>query len=321
MTISKVLLTRRLPGPAAGILREAGFHVEQIDRDDPPPRAELLARLPGTAGLLCTLGERVDAELLDAAGPGLRIVANYGVGFDNIDTAACRTRGIRVSNTPGALTEATADLTWALILSAARGVVEGDRWVRSGQWPGWGPTQLLGLELSGATLGIVGAGRIGSAVARRSIGFGMRVLYVHPRRNEELERLVSATRVPLDRLLSESDVVSLHIPMRPENRHLIGREQLRSMKPTAILINAARGPLIDEAALVEALREGWIAAAGLDVYEHEPQLTPGLSGLRNVVLLPHLGSATHTTRARMARMAAENIIAVLSGRPPLNPVV
>ncbi len=303
------------------MLRDAGLHVEQIDLDDPPPRAELLARLPGTAGLLCTLGEKVDAELLDAAGPGLRIVANYGVGFDNIDTAACRTRGIRVSNTPGALTEATADLTWALILSAARGVIEGDRWVRSGQWPGWGPTQLLGLELSGATLGIVGAGRIGSAVARRSVGFGMRVLYMHPRQNEELERQVSATRVPLDRLLNESDVVSLHIPMRPENRHLIGREQLRSMKPTAILINAARGPLVDEAALVEALREGWIAAAGLDVYEHEPQLTPGLSGLRNVVLLPHLGSATHTTRARMARMAAENIIAVLSGRPPLNPVV
>lgn len=303
------------------MLREAGFHVEQIDRDDSPPRAELLARLPGAAGLLCTLGEKVDAELLDAAGPSLRIVANYGVGFENIDTAACRTRGIRVSNTPGVLTEATADLTWALILSAARGVVEGDRWVRSGQWPGWGPTQLLGVELSGATLGIVGAGRIGSAVARRSIGFDMCVLYTHPRQNQELERRVPATRVPLDRLLAESDVVSLHIPMRPENRYLIGREQLRSMKRSAVLINAARGPLIDEAALVEALREGWIAAAGLDVYEHEPLLTPGLTALRNIILLPHLGSATQNTRSRMARMAAENVIAVLSGSPPLNPVV
>jgi glyoxylate reductase len=321
MPSAKVVVTRRLPEPAAAMLREAGFHVEQIDRDDPPPRAELLARLPGAAALLCTLGEKVDAELLDAAGPTLRIVANYGVGFENIDTAACRARGIRVSNTPGVLTEATADLTWALILSAARGVVEGDRWVRSGTWPGWGPTQLLGTELKGATLGIVGAGRIGSAVARRSVGFGMRVLYTHPRVSEELERLVPASRVPLDRLLAESDIVSLHVPMRPENRHLIGREQLRSMKPSAILINAARGPLIDEAALVEALREGWIAAAGLDVYEHEPGLTPGLAALRNVVLLPHLGSATRATRERMARMAAENVIAVLSGRPPLNPVV
>lgn len=321
MPAFKVVVARRLPEPAVAMLRDAGFEVEPIERDDPPPRTELLTRLPGAAALLCTLGEKVDAELLDAAGPTLRIVANYGVGFENIDTAACQARGIRVSNTPGVLTEATADLTWALILSAARRVVEGDRWVRSGTWPGWGPTQLLGTELNGRTLGIVGAGRIGSAVARRSVGFGMRVLYAHPRRSEDLERAVPASRVPLDRLLAESDIVSLHVPMRPENRHMIAREQLRSMRPSAILINAARGPLIDEAALVEALREGWIAAAGLDVYEHEPRLTPGLAELPNVVLLPHLGSATHTTRERMARMAAENVIAVLSGRPPLNPVV
>lgn len=316
----RVLLTRRMPPAAGEVLAKAGLEVEMLDVVEPPPRAEVLRRARGCAGLITMLSDRVDDELLDAAGPTLRIVANYAVGFDNIDLEACRRRGIRVSNTPGVLTEATADLTWALILAAARHVAAGDRLVRSGQWRGWAPTQLLGLELNGATLGIVGAGRIGTAVARRSVGFNMRVLYTDPRPNPELERDLRAERVELPLLIAESDVVSLHLPYQPENRHLIGPAELAAMKPTAILVNTARGPIVDEAALVAALRAGRLAAAGLDVYENEPDLTPGLAELPSVVLLPHLGSATTQTRQRMAAMAAENVVAVLAGRRPPNAV-
>ena len=310
-----------MPPTAGEALAAAGLTVDMIESDDAPPRSLVLERARGCAGLISMLSDRVDADFLDAAGPGLRVVANYAVGFDNIDLEACRQRGIRVTNTPGVLTEATADLAWALILAAARRVAEGDRLMRSGGWTGWAPLQLLGLELCGATLGILGAGRIGSAVARRSIGFRMRVLYTDPRQNLELERETGARRVEMDRLLAESDVLSLHVPLTPAARHLIGPAQLAAMKRTAILINTARGPVVDEAALVAALRSGQIAAAGLDVYEHEPRLTPGLTDLPNVVLLPHLGSATTATRSRMAAMAAENVIAVLSGREPPNAVV
>ncbi len=317
----KVLLTRRMPAVAAETLRAAGHEVHMIEQDDPPPREQVLAALPGCAGVITMLSDRVDTEFLEAAGGSLRVVANYAVGYDNIDLAACRARQVRVTNTPGVLTEATADLTWALILAAVRHVVLGDRLVRSGDWHGWAPMQLPGLELSGATLGIVGAGRIGSAVARRSRGFDMRVLYCHPRPRPELEDELGARRVELDELLAASDVVSLHVPMRPENRHLIDSRRLALMKPSAVLVNTARGPVVDEAALVTALRQGRIAAAGLDVYEREPALTEGLAELDNVVLLPHLGSATHTTRSRMARMAADNVAAVLAGSEPPNPVV
>lgn len=320
MVSKRVVLTRRMPPPAESLLRESGCDVVVIERDDPPPRAEFLEQIRGAAGLITMLSERIDAAALDAAGPLLRVVANYAVGFDNIDVAECVRRGVRVTNTPGVLTEATADLAWALILAAARRVIEGDRLVRGGQWQGWAPRQLLGLELCGSTLGILGAGRIGAAVARRAVGFEMRVLYTDQRVNPELEQRTGAVRVELPRLLREADVLSLHIPMAPEYRHLIGARELELMKPTAILINTARGPIVDEAALVAALRSGRLAAAGCDVYEHEPRLTPGLAELSNVVLLPHLGSATTATRARMSRMAAENVLAVLAGREPPNPV-
>jgi glyoxylate reductase len=320
MSPPRVLLTRRMPPPAADLVSRAGLLVDAIDGDRPPTREELRSRVRGCTGLICMLSDRVDDELLDAAGSSLRVVANYAVGVDNIDLRSCAQRGVRVTNTPGVLTQATADIAWALILACARRVVEGDRLVRSGRWEGWSPTQLLGLELTGATLGILGAGRIGTAVGLRSAGFRMRVLYAHPRPCAELEQSVGATRADRDQLLRESDILTLHLPMRPENRHLIGAAELSRMKPTAILINTARGPVVDEAALVEALQSRRIASAGFDVYENEPRLSPGLAELDNVVLLPHLGSATTATRERMSRMAAENVIAVLSGREPPNPV-
>jgi glyoxylate reductase len=320
MSEQRVLITRRTPPPGVELLRAAGCTVDQLDQVEPPTREEFLRRLGGVAGAITMLSDRVDAEALDAAGPQLKVVANFAVGYDNVDLAACRERGVRVTNTPGVLTDATADLAWTLILAAARHVVAGDRLVRDGQWRGWAPTQLLGLQLAGSTLGLLGAGRIGSAVARRAVGFGMRILYVDQQSSADLERATGAKRVELEELLAESDVLSLHIPMAPEHRHLIGAAQLAAMKPTAILINTARGPIVDEAALVQALRAGRIAAAGFDVYEKEPQLSPGLTELPSVVLLPHLGSATTATRQRMSQMTAENVLAVLAGREPPNPV-
>jgi glyoxylate reductase len=320
MALGKVLLTRRMPPPAAELLANAGCLVELIDRDEPASRDEFLSHLPGVVGVLSMLSDRIDAAALDAAGPTLKVVANYAVGFDNVDLEACTRRGVRVTNTPGVLTDATADLAWALILSAARRVVEGDRLMRAGQWAGWAPMQLLGLQLSGATLGILGAGRIGSAVARRAVGFGIHVLYTDTSAKPELEEQTGARRVELRQLLAESDILSLHIPMAPGHHHLIGAAELATMKPTAVLINTARGPLVDEAALVTALGSGRLAAAGFDVYEHEPRLTPGLAELPNVVLLPHLGSGTTATRQKMSQMAAENLLAVLTGKEPPNPV-
>ncbi len=318
--MARVVITRELLPRAAEALRAAGHDVEVLTLGDYPQRGDVLRGVRGADGLIATITDRVDAEFLAGAGPQLRIVANYAVGFDNIDLAACRAAGVVVTNTPGVLSDATADLAWALILATARRVVEGDRLVRSGGWQGLAPTQLLGLELRGATLGIVGAGRIGTATALRSLGFGMRVLYTHPRANAELEARVGARRVELHELLRMADIVSLHVPLRPETRRLIGASELALMPPHALLINTARGPVIDEAALIAALRGGRPAAAGLDVYEREPALTPGLADLPNVVLMPHVGSATHATRTRMAAMAAENVIAVLAGLAPPNPV-
>jgi len=320
MSMPRVLITRRVPPPAVELLERAGLVADVIDQDDPPSREMLLERARGVSGLIAMLSERVDVDLLDAAGPSLRIVANFAVGYDNIDLEACGQRGIRAANTPGVLTDATADLAWALILAVARRVVEGDRLVRNGQWTGWAPMQFLGVQVGGATLGIVGAGRIGTAVGLRSAGFGMKVLYVDQRSNPELEQRVGARRVELDELIAAADVISLHVPLTDENRHLIGARQFAAMKPHAILINTARGPVIDEAALVEALRDHRIAGAGLDVYEDEPRLAPGLSELPNVVVLPHLGSAATATRQKMSQMTSENVIAVLGGREPPNPV-
>jgi len=310
-----VAVSRQIPAPGIGPLQEAGFEVRYRDVDAPCPPAELAALVGPAAGLFCLLSERVDAELLDAA-PNLRIVANMAVGYDNIDVTACSERGVVVTNTPDVLTDATADLTWALLLAVARRIGEGERLARTGRWAGWRPGELLGTGLAGKTLGIFGMGKIGSAVARRATGFEMDVIY-HNRRSVPGS---PATYVSLPELLERSDVVVLNAPSTPETRHVIDAAALAAMKRSALLINTARGPLVDEAALVDALRAGTIGGAGLDVYEAEPQIHPGLLGLDNVVLLPHLGSATHEARAAMVQLASDNLVALLGGGAPLTPV-
>jgi len=300
-------ITRRLALDPARVLGP-GIAVDQHDAETPLPRAELLRRVHDAGALLPILGDRVDAELLDAA-PRLRVVANHAVGTDNIDVAACTARGVWVTNTPGVLTESTADLTLALILALARRLREGERLVRSGKWLGWAPTQLLGVELSGKTLGIFGYGRIGRAVARRAEGFGMRVLFSS-----------RGGGVALDELLGESDVISIHAPLTPETRHAFGAQQLLSMRRGALLVNTARGPIVDEAALAAALGSGHLAGAALDVFEHEPSVNPALLGRDDVVLLPHLGSATRETREKMAQLALSQVELVLRGERPTTAV-
>ena len=314
-----VYVSRPLPEPGTKLLVAAGFEVEQHPHDRPPTRDELLAGLRGKQALLCLLTERVDSDVLDAA-PDLRVVANLAVGYDNIDVAAATARGVVVTNTPDVLTEATAELTWALILAAARRIVEGDRLVRARQWKGWSPTQLLGVSLAGKTLGIFGMGKIGAAVARRARGFAMPVAYTNRTPNTEVEAEIGARRVSFDELLACSDVLTIHAPSTPETRHVIDEAALSKLRPGAILVNTARGPLVDEAALVAALRGVRIAAAGLDVFEREPELERGLTELDNVVLLPHLGSATAEARGAMVELCSRNIVAVLAGEPPVTPL-
>lgn len=309
--MAKVVVTAELPGRLDEIL--AGHEVVRAP-------ADLRAALADADALLPLLSVRID-EVLLAAAPRLRIVANYAAGYDNVDVPACTRRGVLVTNTPGVLTEATADLTLGLMLAAARRFHEGEALVRSGAWRGWAPDQLVGLELDGATLGIVGLGRIGRAVAARARAFGMRILYAQRRPAADAG---DAEHVPLDALLERSDVVSLHCPLTSETRHLISARELERMKPMAVLVNTARGPIVDEAALAEGLRAGRPWAAGLDVFEDEPRVHPALLGLPNVVLLPHLGSATVRTRARMAETAARSIADFFAGRPvehPVNPEV
>ncbi len=301
-----VFIARRLaidPVEALG----AGLEVH-VHPDEALSREELLARVHGASAIVSMLSERIDDELLDLA-PQLRIVANHAVGYDNVDVAACTRRGIWVTNTPDVLTESTADLTWALLLAVARRLREGEALVRGGHFHGWTPTLLLGRELRGATLGIFGYGRIGRAVARRAEGFGMRVLFTS-----------RTGGVELDELLRVSDVLSLHAPLGPETRHAIGAAQLLQMKRGAILINTSRGALVDEAALVRALESGHLGGAALDVYEHEPRVHPGLLSRDDVVLLPHLGSATQETRAQMATLALADVQRVLRGERPLHAV-
>ncbi|NLT36081.1 MAG: D-glycerate dehydrogenase [Gaiellales bacterium] len=319
----RAFVTRLLPEPAPSLLGEV-FELCGNLGDRPLTSREILEGVPGASAIVCTLADRIDAAVLSAAGAELRVVSNFAVGFDNIDVTAATKRGVLVATTPDVLTEATAELTWALILAAARRVVEGDALVRSGRFTGWSPSLLLGKELTGGVLGIVGMGRIGRAVARRAAGFGMRVLYT--RRSGPLP----AEAVPggeqwgfaanLHALLASADVVSLHVPLGPETRHLISAPELAAMKWDAILVNAARGPVVDEAALAETLRQGHLFAAALDVYENEPVITPGLEGLTNVVLLPHVGSATVATRRKMAESAARNAIAAVRGLPGVNAV-
>lgn len=278
-------------------------------------REELLARVADADALVSMPTQRIDAALLDRA-PRLRIVANHAVGVDNVDLDACRARGIVVTNTPGVLTEATADLAFGLILDACRRITEGDRRVRAGGWRGWAPTDHLGVGVHGATLGIVGFGRIGRAVARRARGFSMRVVYASPRRGApEVEAALEAEHVPLDALLARADVVSLHAPLSSSTRGLLDRARLRSMRPGAVLVNTARGALVDEVALAELLVEGHLGGAGLDVYVGEPAIHPALLEAPRVVLAPHVGSADPRARRAMADLAADAVIAVLCGRP------
>ncbi len=312
-----VLVTGNLPEDIASPLTDR-FNVTVHQQDRPMDRKALLSAVRGQHGLLCMITDQVDAELLEQA-PDLKMVANYGVGFNNIDVAAATARGIPVSNTPGVLTDATADLTLALILAVGRRVVEGDLFTRQGRFQFWAPFHFLGQEITGKTLGLIGMGRIGSAVARRAAGFDMPVLYHNRNRlPKQEEDALGARYVDFGTLLQQSDFVSMHVPLTPETRHLIGAAELKQMKRGAYLINTARGPVVDESALVEALKRKQIAGAGLDVYEHEPELTPGLVQLTNVTLLPHMGSATKNTRRRMGAMAVENLIEGLEGRKPPN---
>lgn len=313
----RVLITNRFPDDV--VQRISNIHeVSGHFQDAPMDHRLLVDRVASCHGLLCMVSDTVDRAVLERA-PELKIVANYGVGYNNIDVAEATRRNILVTNTPGVLTNATADLAMALILSVGRRVVEGDRLVRGGQFRFWAPFHFLGHEISGKTLGIIGLGRIGRAVARRAAGFDMPVVYHNRHRlDPDGEQALGATYLPFEELLARADIISLHVPLTPETRHLIGPRELARMKPSACLINTARGPVVDENALLAALQDQRIAGAGLDVYEDEPALTPGLVDLDNVVLLPHVGSATFETRHRMAEMAVDNLLAGLAGQKPPN---
>jgi len=298
------------------IVRER-FRLVQEPLDTLPSPSALREGLGRSDAAIVTLGDRIDAEAIHAV-TRLKILANYAVGYNNIDLVAARECGLIITNTPDVLTDATADLTWALILATARRIVEGDALVRSGRWPGWSPTQLLGAEISGKTLGIIGMGRIGQAVAGRAMGFRMPIRY-HSRQPIATSSLPREWEYrSLQDLLGEADIVTIHVPLTPATHHLIGARELAWMKPTAFLLNTARGSIIDEGALVDALKTGVIAGAGLDVYEQEPAMYSGLAQLKQVVLLPHLGSATLHARVQMGLVCLENIQAVLDGHPPLN---
>jgi len=325
MSRPRVLVTRVIPDAGLDPVREA-CEVDMWEGDLPPPRDELLRRVVGKDGLLSLLTDLVDDELLDAAGPQLKVVSNFAVGFDNIDVPALTRRGIPAGNTPGVLTETTADLAFALLMAAARRIPEGVDYVRADRWKTWGPMLLMGVDVHGATLGIVGFGRIGRELARRGRGFGMTILYhdVHPATPED-EAELGARRVELEELLRASDFVSLHVNLTDETHHLIDADALRAMKPSAVLVNTSRGPVVDPAALEVALRDGEIFAAGLDVTEPEPLAADHpLVGLPNCVVVPHIASASRVTRDRMAAMAAANLLAGLRGErlpTPINPEV
>ncbi|MCP9439418.1 MAG: D-glycerate dehydrogenase [Nitrospira sp.] len=314
-----VYVTRLLPAPIMDSLRQRYHLVAEPGEDDIPTPDDLRAGFAEADAVICMLSDTIDAELFSHARK-LKIVANYAVGYNNIDLAAAKTRGIVVTNTPDVLTDATADLAWALLLAVARRVVEGDHLVRVGAWRGWAPTQLLGADIAGKTLGVIGMGRIGQAVAQRAQGFRMKVLYAS-RRSVSPPFGLSWEHCSIEQVLAEADFVSLHVPLTEATHHMIGPRELSLMKQTAILINTARGPVVDEEALVSALKAGTIAGAGLDVYEREPAVHPDLMKLPNVVLLPHLGSATWETRLRMGRICLDNIEAVLNGRPAPNRIV
>lgn len=316
----KVFVTRRIPDVGLEKI-SATCDVDIWPEQTPPPYETLLERVRGVDGLLCLLTDRIDAAVMDAAGPQLKVISQYAVGYDNIDIQAARQRGIPVGNTPGVLTEATADLAFALLLASARRIVESADYVKAGQWQTWEPQTLLGADLSGATLGIVGLGRIGSAMAKRASGFDMHIIAYSPRTTAEEAQAAGVTLVDLDTLLAESDFVSLHAPLNDETRRLINADTLRRMKPNATLVNTARGPIVDQDALYQALTTGVIRAAALDVTDPEPIASDHpLLSLPNVIVVPHIGSASVRTRDRMADMAADNLLAGLRGAPLPNAV-
>ena len=322
---SRVLVTNRIPAAVLQRL-ESDLEIDYHAEKDALSHDQLLDRVRDKHGLLCVVTDAIDARIIKA-GSQLRVIANIAVGYDNIDIATAKKHSIVVTNTPGVLTESVAELTWGLILNVTRRVVEGDRLIQSGVWKGWALDFMLGMELFGKQLGVVGSGRIGRAVAARASVFGMKVVFAARKgsndttdRSQLIKSLKDSSVMPLDRLLATSDVVSLHVPMTSDTHHLIDREALVNMKPSAYLINTSRGPVVDEDALVLALREGLIAGAALDVYEREPMVNSGLLRLSNVVLSPHLGSATHETRTAMADLAARNLMEVLSGNLPITPI-
>ncbi len=321
----RVFVARVIPEDGLAAVR-AGADAQVWEGELPPPREELLRAVEGCDGVLTLLTDKVDDEFLDRAGPQLKVVSNYAVGFDNVDVAACTQRGIPVGNTPGVLSDSTADLAFALLMAAGRRLPEGDRYVRAGRWKTWGPMLLLGPDIHGATIGIVGFGRIGQAVARRAMGFGMTILYHgRTRADPDVEAEFGATFLPLEELLAQADFVSLHVNLTADTRHLIDAEKLSWMKPTGVLVNTSRGPVVDPVALYEALRDGVIFAAALDVTEPEPiPADDPLLGLDNCLVVPHIASASRATRGRMAAMAAANLLAGVRGQrlpTPVNPEV
>ncbi len=315
---TKVFVTRRIPEEGLKIVEE-NCDAEISDYDGVLPRGVLLQKVKGKEGILSLLTDTIDREVMEAAGPELRVISNYAVGYDNIDVKEATKRGIMVTNTPGVLTETTADLAWALLMAVARRIVEGDRFIREGKFRGWEPLLFLGSDVHRATIGIIGLGRIGQAMVRRAQGFEMKVIYYDLHRiSPEEEKKLGVTFKPLDELLREANFVTIHVPLTSETYHLIGEHELRLMKNEAYLINTARGPIVDEKALTRALKEKWIRGAALDVFEREPEIEPELLELENVVLVPHIGSASYATRTKMAIMAADNLVRALRGEVPPN---
>ena len=313
----KVYITRNIPQPGIDLLINNGFLVEVYGEDKPIPSEVLLEKVKDVDALLPILTDSITKEVIEN-GTSLKIIANYAAGFNNIDIEAANAKKIAVTNTPGVLTDATADLTWALIMAVSKRIVEGDVFIRAGKFNGWGPLLFLGGEITGKTIGIVGAGRIGTAVAKCASGFNMKILYTGRSKNMAIENELNGLKVELNDLLEISDFISLHVPLTDETFHLIDEREFRKMKNTAYIINTSRGPVMNESALVDALRNNQIAGAGLDVYEKEPELKKELIQMKNTVLLPHIGSATLEARTKMAVMAANNIIDYFKGKIPSN---
>ncbi len=314
----KVFLTRKIPEDGIKILKNAGLEIEIFPHNKIPKKDEIIAGVRDADALISLLTDKIDKEIIDSA-PRLKVIGNYAVGYNNIDVEYAKKKGIIVTNTPGVLTDATADLTFALILAAARRVVEGDKFIRQGKFKGWAPMLMLGKDIWGATIGIIGAGRIGQAVARRAKGFNMRILYYSRTRKEEMDGL-GAKFVSLEELLRESDIITLHVPLTPETRRLLDYEEFEIMKDGAILINTARGEVVNEEAILKALKSGKLFAAGLDVFYNEPNVNPELFKMDNVVLTPHIGSATERTRRKMAEIVCSDVVRVLRGEEPVNRV-